>query len=1178
MDSFIPETYCPRIAVAQRQWLQGEILEKYLSYWRQRLNNSPPNLELSTDRSRPPVQSFRGAWYDFELPQTLVAALKALSQVEGVTLFITLLAAFQTLLQRYTRQDDIVVGSPAAGRLSKETESLIGLSANPLALHTDLAGNPTFRQLLGRVHTVVLEAYAYQGLPFEKSAEELQPEQDPSHHPLFHQMFVLQQSLRPTLELPGLDVRPIEVESQMALCDLTLSMVDEEERLRGSFEYNTELFDATTITRLVGHFQTLLTGIVADPEQSLSALPLLTETERQQLLVEWNNTVTDYSQDRCIHQLFEAQVERTPVATAVVCEDLELTYEELNRRANQLAHYLRKRGVGPEVLVGIYMRRSLEMIVGLLGVLKAGGAYVPMDLMYPQERLAFMLEDTQVSVLLTQEQLAVRLPAHQAGFIYLDTDWETIARESTGNPVAAAAPENLACVLYTSGSTGKPKGVMIQHRSVVNYTETASVEFALEPRDRVLQFASISFDSSLEEIFPCLSRGATLVLRSESIAESFSTFLQKCHDLALTVLDLPTGYWHELTTRLEPAERFVFPPSLRLVIIGGERALRERLRAWQPYVGQRVRLINTYGPTETTVVATMCELSGTVEVTSREVPIGRVIRNAQIYVLDQHRQPVPVGVPGELHIGGAGLARGYLNRPELTAEKFIPHPFSTEPGARLYKTGDLARYLPDGTLEFLGRIDHQVKIHGFRVEPEEIETVLSQHPAVRQVVVTALEKRPDDRQLVAYIVPRQELAPTVSELRRFLEAKLPEYMIPSAFVWLDALLLTPNGKVDYRALPAPVPARPQLEKDFVAPRDALELQLTRIWAMALGVEPIGVRDNFFELGGHSLLAVHLCEQIAKKFGKDLSPATLFQAPTIEQLASILRQKRSVASWSLLAPFQLGGSKPPFFCLFSSVALAHQLDPDQPFYGLQPHGLAGRRAPSTVEEIAIDYLKEIQALQPKGPYFLGGFSFGGLVAFEMAQQLYKQGQTVSLLALLDPTDTHNSQFSSPVSPSPFNLLAKITLVRDKIGCHSHTLALLKPQEKLAYILEKIKGKLKGEFETIEDIIKKMVCQLYLGIRCRLPQSLRMFYFLETSEQAARKYVPHVYPGRIILFQSKSNSLNLQPDWSRLAAGGLEVHEVPGNHLDMMSEPHVRTLATKLRACLSQRQAVESAKEV
>ena len=661
------------------------------------------------------------------------------------------------------------------------------------------------------------------------------------------------------------------------------------------------------------------------------------------------------------------------------------------------------------------------------------------------------------------------------------------------------------------------------------------------------------------------------MLRNEAMIESLSTFLQKCRDLALTVLDLPTEYWHELTASLDLAERFVFPPSLRLVIIGGEKALPERLRAWRQHVGQRVRLINTYGPTETTVVATMCELSGTADIPSREVPIGHAIRNVQTYVLNQHLQSVPIGAPGELYIGGPSLSRGYLNRPELTAEKFIAHPFSAEPGARLYRTGDVVRSLPDGTLEFIGRVDRQVKIRGFRVEPGEIDTVLSQHPAMRQVVVVARKDRPGSKQLVAYIVPRQESVPTVSELRRFLQGQLPDYMLPSAFVWLDTLPLTPNGKVDRCALPAPNPDRPNMAKAFVAPRDALERQLTKMWEAALNVKPIGVQDNFFELGGHSLLAARLCEQIEQKFGKPLSPATLFQAPTIEQVASLLRQEGHVVpSWSLVVPFQLGGSKPPFFCLFSSADLALRLSPDQPFYALQPHGLVGRRAPATVEAAAADYLKEIQAIQPRGPYFLGGFSFGGLVVFEMARQLYRQGQQIAFLALLDPPLPPQRQGSPSFSPSLFHSLTNSIPIREKVTRHTHILSLLGPQEQLAYVLGRVKGRLT---ETREGILK-MVCRLYLGLGRRLPFALRVFYFMESSGQAARKYVSHVYPGHAVLFRAQSSVPHLQADWGRLIAGRLDVHEVPGNHMDIMLAPHVRTLAAKLTVCLDQAQAVKS----
>lgn len=639
-------------------------------------------------------------------------------------------------------------------------------------------------------------------------------------------------------------------------------------------------------------------------------LPLLTEAERHQILVEWNNTAADYPRDQCIHQLFEAQVRHTSNAVALVYENMQLTYRQLNQRANQLAHYLQRLGVGPEVPVGLCVERSLEMIVGLLGILKAGGAYVPLDPAYPRERLAFILEDTQAPILVTQEHLREGLPRHSAQAVYLD--WDGISQESEENPESSVRAENAAYIIYTSGTTGTPKGVVIQHKSLVNYCEAARVAYALKPGDRVLQFATISFDASAEEIYPCLAYGATLVLRTNSMLDSVSLFLQKCQEWALTVLDLPTAYWHELTRKIA-VEALLLPPSVRLVIIGGERALPELVALWQSHVGQQAQLVNTYGPTEATIVATMHRVSGSTEAgaTLREVPIGRPIANAQVYLLDQYLRAVPIGVPGELHIGGVGLAREYFNRPELTAEKFIPHPFSTEPGARLYKTGDLARYLPAGDIEFLGRIDHQVKIRGYRIELGEIEAVLEQHPAIQEAVVVAREDIPGDKRLVAYVVPGREQTPTSSELRGIVLERLPNYMVPSAFVLLESLPISSNGKLDRRTLPAPERTGRELDETFVAPVLAVHQQLAQIWEELLDTQPVGIRDNFFELGGHSLLAVRLVDRIEQFWGKKISATTLLAGPTIEQLASVLVQSEDTGPVVASAKVKADGSRRSF---------------------------------------------------------------------------------------------------------------------------------------------------------------------------------------------------------------------------------------------------------------------------
>ncbi|MBW4543130.1 MAG: amino acid adenylation domain-containing protein [Symplocastrum torsivum CPER-KK1] len=910
-------------ALWQQQWLQGDVLQNQLSYWKQQLGGHLPILQLPTDHPRPAVATFRGASQSFSLTAELTEALKVLSQKEDATLFMILLAAFKTLLYRYTGSEDVVVGSPIANRNRAEIEGLIGCFVNTLVLRTELSGNPTFRALLRRVREVTLGAYAHQDLPFEKLVEELQPERNLSYTPLFQVMFVMQDNVSMSaLELSDLTWSPLTSNKDTTDFDLTLYVTEVRGELVGTLEYSTDLFDAATIARMAEHLQTLLSGIVANPEQRLFELPLLTATEQHQVLVAWNGTQTNYPQERCIHELFEAQVEHSPDAIAVVFEDEYLSYRELNQRANRVAHHLQKLGVKPEVLVGICVERSLEMVVGILGILKAGGAYLPLDPAYPQERLAFMMEDAQISLLLTQERLKEWLPENKTQVVCLDADWEVIHRESLENLVNSATSENLAYVIYTSGSTGQPKGVMIQHQSLVNYTQTASVEYSISSSERILQFASISFDAAAEEIFPCLAQGATLVLRTDSMLNSVPAFLQQCREKSITVLDLPTAFWHQLTVELSE-KRLQLPDQLRLVIIGGERALPERLAMWQKQVGKRVQLVNSYGPTEATIVATMSNLSKMAEVDARlrEVPIGRAIPNVQVYVLDPYLQPTPIGVPGELYIGGAGLARGYLNRPELTAEKFINIPLAqiqkTPPKAppyqgeikegnsnsgkksnlesseleensysrRLYKTGDLARYLPSGEIELIGRIDDQVKIRGFRIELGEIEAVLSQHPGIRETVVVVREDEPGNKRLIAYVVLQPEQILTTTELRRFLEKKLPQYMLPTVFVMLDALPLLPSGKVARHALPDPDTGKSELEKTFVPPRTAVEKVLASIWSDVLRRELVGVEDNFFELGGDSILSLQIISK-ANQAGLKLAPKHLFQYQTIAELAEV----------------------------------------------------------------------------------------------------------------------------------------------------------------------------------------------------------------------------------------------------------------------------------------------------
>ncbi len=883
-------------AMWQREYLQGSVLEQELGYWRKQLEGAPSVLELPTDRPRPPVQTFRGSVQSIVLSEELTRGVREMSQREGMTLFMGLMGGFQALMMRYSGQEEIVVGTPIAGRSRVETEELIGFFVNTLVMRTEVRGRESVGELMRRVKEVAIGGYAHQEVPFERLVEEMKPERSLSYSPIFQVMFVLQNTPKEGAELPGLKMSAMSGEGGnggTARFDMTLSIRERGEELLAALEYNTDLFDATTMERMLGHYEKLLEGIVKDGEQAVSTIEILSEAERKQVLEEWNETAREYPRELCIHELFQQQVEETPEAIAVIYEGEEVIYQELNRRANQLAHYLRRRGVVGESVVGICVERSVEMVVGMLGILKAGGAYLPLDPQYPKERLNWMLSDADVQVLLTQERLLEALPEQATEVICLDTDWEIIADESDENLNFDIPAKSLAYLIYTSGSTGRPKGVVIEHHSLVNYTLAASEGFEISPKDRVLQFASISFDTAAEEIYPCLTRGATLVLRSELMVSSASAFLQSCRELELTVLDLPTAYWHFITTELSSAATEL-PESIRLVIIGGERAIPERLAAWQKQVGQRVRLFNTYGPTETTIVATSCELLAEIERVEwqRAVLIGRPIDNVVTYVLDRQMEPVGIGIAGDLYIGGEGVARGYLKRADQTAERFIPDPHSRDGGGRLYRTGDVCRHRANGELEFVGRVDDQVKIRGFRIELGEIETVLTQHKGVQDIVVIAREESWGDKRLVAYVVLEQGQELTSNDLRGFLQGKLPQYMIPSSFMFIEKLPLMPNGKIDRRALPAPNEKLPELARAFVEPRTPTEKTLAGIWADVLKLERVGIYDNFFELGGHSLLATQLILRARDAFQIEIPLRRLFEMPTVAWLSEQIEKIKS----------------------------------------------------------------------------------------------------------------------------------------------------------------------------------------------------------------------------------------------------------------------------------------------
>jgi amino acid adenylation domain-containing protein len=1165
-------------AIWQRNWLQGDVLQRQLNYWQQQLKDAPALLSLPTDRPRPAVQTFAGAHQEFALSVELTDRLTKLSQEQGVTLFMLLLAAFDTLLYRYTDTEDIVVGTPIANRNHSEIEGLIGFFINTLVMRTDLSGNPSLSELLARVCEMALGAYAHQDLPFEMLVETLQPERALGHTPLFQIMFVLQNAPMSSIELTGLTFTPLMTEGATAKFDLTLSMQNTATGLVGGWEYNTDLFDASTIERMTGHFVMLLEGIIANPEERILQLPLLTQPEQQQLLVEWNSTQADYPIDKCIHQLFEEQSLITPDAVAVVFENQQLTYHQLNCRANQLAHYLKSLGVEADVLVGLFVERSLEMIVGLLGILKAGGAYVPFDPQYPQERLTFMHKDASVPILLTQQRLLEKLPSHQTqldfGFaqcqVCLDSDWHLISQFSQNNPITDIQVTNLAYVIYTSGSTGQPKGVQGLHQGAINRFYWMWQSYPFMEGEVCCQKTSLNFVDSVWEIFGPLLQGVTIVIVSDKVVKNPEQLVFTLATNQVTRLLLVPSLLRVLLATNNELELQL--PKLKMWVTSGEALSSDLLQKFRRILPNST-LLNLYGSSEVSADVTCWCVEPQTPIS--QISIGKAIANTQIYILDPQQRPVPIGVPGELYVGGAGLARGYLNRPEMTTQRFILNPFNNSKWNRLYKTGDLARYLSDGNIEYLGRIDNQVKIRGFRIELGEIEAVLSQHSDVEASCVIVREDIPGNKNLVAYIVPHPQVTPIISELRQSIKAKLPEYMVPNAFVMLESLPLNPNGKVDRHTLPVP-PQSSDSDK-FVAPRNQLELQLAQLWSNILKVDKVGVQDNFFDLGGHSLVAVYLMAQIKQQFGKDIPLETLFQNPTLEQLATIVQKDLDYSSESCLVAIQPNGSKPPLFCLpgaganpFYLYNLACCLGQDQPFYSFQANVFSGELEPSMeVEDIAAQYIQALQVVQPQGPYLLAGHSFGGKVAFEMAQQLLHKGYEVALVAVVDtrapfyqekPTsfDWDNAKWLLEIVRTMKIFYAKNLDISDEI------LQSLVWEEQLKYVLQRLKN---------VDILPPDY---------EITQLNNMVQILKAN--CLVNYMPQqVYPTQITLFRASEASVEEANDqlpcemlqdltwgWSKFSAKPVNIHFVPGNHVTIMTQPHVQVLAERLKACIEQSQ--------
>ncbi len=1138
----------------QRDWLRGPVLEEQVNFWKKQLADAPAVLELSTDRPHPAIQTFNGAYHTSSLQKELRDSLTELSRRQGVTLFMTLLAAFQTMLYRYTHQQDIVIGTPIANRTRTETEDLIGLFVNTLVVRTDLSGNPTFLELLGRIREVALDAFAHQDLPFEKLVEELQPERSLAHMPLFQALFALQNVPKSTLRLGSLELSDFSFDKNTSKLDLSLYVGERSDGLTLTFEYNTDLFDASTIERLAANFQTLLEGIVANPAQRISALPLLTERERFQVVVNWNQTEAEFP-NKCIHELFEEQAQRTADNVALIYEGTELTYRELNRKANQLAHYLKQRGVGPNVFVGICVERSPEMVVGLLAILKAGGAYIPLDPAHPAERILLMLAGSRATLLLTQKHLSGSFAAWRGETIYLDVQWPEIAENATDNPINANTPEDSAYLLYTSGSTGQPKGVVNSHRASLNRFAWMWREYPFTEGEVCCQKTSLSFGDSIWEIFGPLLQGVPLVIiPDESVKDS--------HELIATL-------------SINKVTRLVLVPSLLRVILELREDLAQQLSALRYCVSsgetlpvdlamtfhdrlRHAKLINLYGSSELAADVTCYEIGGAGKLWN--IPIGRPIANTRIYIVDTNFQPVPVGVLGEICVGGEGLASCYLNSPRLTSEKFVPDPFSQRPGARLFRTGDIGRFLPDGNIEYHGRRDHQVKVRGFRIELGEIENALKNSPSVKDAVVILRESSTGNKHLVGYVVANSnsdEFPNNVvgSELKRLLKKSLPDYMVPAYFVFLEKFPLTPTGKIDRRALPNPDGSRPELEEAHIAPRDDLERRLARIWEKLLGVHPVGIRDDFFHLGGHSLLAVRLVSEIQKEVGQRLPLVSFFQGANIEYLASLLRQDVSSLDWPTLVEIQAGDTKPPLFCVsmpnvnaLGYRSLARYLGNDQPVFGLQaqyPEDLEGEHSQVAVHEVATEYLQALRRAQPTGPYQFIGMCRGAHIAYEMARRLEREGHEISLLGVIDTWVMENTyNYFWQVEYRARHLL-------------SRTLRHIRRQ--LNPIYKKVQGAATNNGENVSNLIPADRAE-------RRRQILKLYF-------PGPDFVPTFFEGHITVFRTERQPHNRIRDsrlgWGKLAKGGVDLHFIPGGHDTVLKEPYVQHLAAALNKCLRRR---------
>jgi len=1163
------------------------------SYWRSHLKGfSSPTPLPQMNRTGEAPHGFQ----EVSLTETVTRLLTKTASDCKVSLQSLVRAGWVLLLSRYSREADVVLGMNRICRQAA-VSGTVGSHTNLIPIRQSIPADLTIRRYLLQIHMQESLIRANEQTP-------LSAIQQWCGIPSSERMF------DSTLTFDDVDLQKDLAgrwkDWNICYCDvfeqshypLSLS-VQSGERLQLKIDYDRGWFEEAVISSMLVNLEAILTNFASGVEQRVSRLPTVTETERRQILTEWNNTKQDWAKNCPVHELFERQVQKNPDAIALIADGVEITYDDLNKRSNRLAHHIISVGIRPGTLVGLSLSRSIDLIVGLLGILKAGAAYVPLDPTYPEKRLTAMIDDSRVPLLVTDSRVLNSLPTTDAQIILLDSQREIIDSYSAVNP-PRFPPQNSkqsspAYVIYTSGSTGKPKGVVVEHRSLSNYIQWATAEFGIATGDRILQFASISFDTSAEEIFCSLTTGATLVLRTESMLNSTSDFLQSCADWRISVLDLPTAFWHDLTIGLRDMPSRL-PESVRLVIIGGEQAIAERVIDWQRIVAHDVRLINTYGPTEATIVATFADLTDLdcSNNGSFEIPVGRPVANVQAYILDHHGQLTPQGVVGELHIGGLGLARGYLNRPDLTTEKFIPNPFSTELRSKLYRTGDLARYLPDGNIQLAGRSDAQVKINGYRIETGEVETVLRSNPNVRDVAVVCREDVHGQKRLVAYIIPspaglQLSMMQFDGSMRSVLRQTLPAYMHPSFFVRLETFPLTPNGKIDRKALPQPSSERVETEEHH-RPRDPLERQLAEIWEDILNVRPIGIRDDFFDLGGHSLLSVRMIDRVERTIGKKIPLSVLFDEPTIEHLSAHLignvgSQRSSVVN------IQPGNGRTPFFFFhgdyngggFYCANLAKELGDDLPFYAVQPFGLDGDSIPASIEAMAATHLNSILAVQANGPYLLGGYCNGAAVAFEIARQLERQGQRVELLLLL------GLSVDSAFHLRLFRSIVDWSTRMQRLGRDTATRRMILVKERLGRLRE-IRNGLR--FSEIRKLRTTEAISFFLrnGFSCfrELAMVIRSLSETHNAEQVLAEpekedrhtraneayrrallgFVPKRYHGSVTLLWPRELNLYRPDDptcgWGNVARD-VTVRTVPGGHITCLTN-NLGHLARAFKTCI------------